>query len=214
MGIDLSYGADVQKIVDDTRSFTRDTIPAIEDAHNGDIMRAGGDAMRSDMQHAAKEAGVFAPHVPVEFGGAGLNMSNRAPVFEEAGYSLFGPIALNIGAPDEGNVHLLAHVANADQQEQFWRLWQRATSVAFAMTEPAPGAGSDPGGAADCRDPGGRRQENQRAQVVHYRGRWGCLLHYHGPDIGPSGRPRGSNDVSGPRGYTGHPSRPPPRHPR
>ena len=47
-------------------------------------------------------------------------MVDRAPVFEAAGrYSLFGPMALNIAAPDEGNVHLLAHVATAEQKEQF-----------------------------------------------------------------------------------------------
>jgi alkylation response protein AidB-like acyl-CoA dehydrogenase len=48
-------------------------------------------------------------------------MVDRAPVFEEAGYSLFGPLALNIAAPDEGNVHLLAHVATDEQKERFLR---------------------------------------------------------------------------------------------
>ncbi len=72
-------------------------------------------------------------------------MSDRAPVFEAAGYSVFGPIALHIGAPDEGNVHMLAHVASADQKEQFLAPLARGdVRSAFAMTEPAPGAGSDP----------------------------------------------------------------------
>jgi hypothetical protein len=52
---------------------------------------------------------------------------------------------MNIHAPDEGNVHLLAHVATADQKEQFLRpLVAGEVRSAFAMTEPAPGAGSDP----------------------------------------------------------------------
>jgi acyl-CoA dehydrogenase len=72
-------------------------------------------------------------------------MSDRAPVFEEAGYSLFGPIALSICAPDEGNVHLLAHVASYDQKERFLGpLASGELRSAFAMTEPSPGAGSDP----------------------------------------------------------------------
>lgn len=72
-------------------------------------------------------------------------MSDRSPVFEAAGYSLFGPTALNIGAPDEGNVHLLAHVASPAQKEQFLGPLARGEMrSAFAMTEPAPGAGSDP----------------------------------------------------------------------
>ncbi|MEI4400047.1 hypothetical protein V9085_10575, partial [Streptococcus agalactiae] len=72
-------------------------------------------------------------------------MCDRAPVFEAAGYSLFGPLALNIAAPDEGNVHLLAEVASPDQKQRFLEpLATGAVRSAFAMTEPAPGAGSDP----------------------------------------------------------------------
>jgi acyl-CoA dehydrogenase len=158
MAINLTYADDVQKLIDDTKNFTRDAILPIEDANAGDITRAGGDVLRVEMQHAAKEAGVFAPHAPVEFGGAGLDMSDRAPVFEEAGYSLFGPIALNIGAPDEGNVHLLAHVANTAQKQQFLApLAHGDQRSAFAMTEPSPGAGSDPAAlrTAASRVPGG-----------------------------------------------------------
>jgi alkylation response protein AidB-like acyl-CoA dehydrogenase len=72
-------------------------------------------------------------------------MVDRAPIFEAAGYSLFGGMAINVAAPDEGNVHLLAHVANDDQKERFLRpLVTGEQRSAFAMTEPAPGAGSDP----------------------------------------------------------------------
>ncbi|MFC7449030.1 acyl-CoA dehydrogenase family protein [Rhodococcus daqingensis] len=145
MSIDLTYSADVQALIERTRAFTRDVILPIEDEHAGDITAAGGDALRIGMQRAAKDAGVFAPHAPIEFGGHGLNMSDRAPVFEEAGYSLFGPTALNIAAPDEGNVHMLAHIANPEQKQRFLApLAHGDVRSAFAMTEPAPGAGSDP----------------------------------------------------------------------
>ena len=145
VAIDLTYEPAVQKLIDQTRSFTREYVLPIEDRHRGDIAEAGGDTLRIEMQAAAKTAGVFAPHAPIEYGGHGLNMSDRAPVFEEAGYSLFGPIACNLGAPDEGNVHLLAHIASAAQREQFLApLARGAVRSAFAMTEPAPGAGSDP----------------------------------------------------------------------
>ena len=43
-------------------------------------------------------------------------MSDRAAVFEEAGYSLFGPLALNLAASDEGNVHMLACIASDAQK--------------------------------------------------------------------------------------------------
>jgi acyl-CoA dehydrogenase len=145
VSIDLTYSPEVQTLIDKTRTFVRGEVLPIEDKFLGNIADAGGDELRVQMQQAAKDAGVFAPHAPVEYGGAGLNMSDRAPLFEEGGYSLFGPVALNIGAPDEGNVHMLAHIASAAQKEQFLApLAAGDMRSAFAMTEPAPGAGSDP----------------------------------------------------------------------
>jgi len=145
VAIDLTYTPEVTALVEKTRAFTREVVLPIEDEHGGDIMSAGGDGLRVELQRAAKEAGIFAPHAPVEFGGLGLNMTDRAPVFEETGYSLFGPVATNIAAPDEGNVHMLAHIANDEQKEQFLApLAHGDMRSAFAMTEPSPGAGSDP----------------------------------------------------------------------
>jgi acyl-CoA dehydrogenase len=46
-------------------------------------------------------------------------MRGRAAVFEEAGFSLLGPLALNIAAPDEGNMHLLEVVASAEQKQRY-----------------------------------------------------------------------------------------------
>ncbi|MFD4431268.1 acyl-CoA dehydrogenase family protein, partial [Nocardia sp. NPDC058497] len=145
MAIDLSHPPEVQRLAERTRAFIRDRVIPLDDAHDGDITAAGGDALRADLQQAAREAGVFAPHAPIEYGGHGLGMSDRAPIFEEAGYSLFGPTALNIAAPDEGNVHMLAHIADPEQKERFLAPLARGdVRSAFAMTEPAPGAGSDP----------------------------------------------------------------------
>ena len=145
MAVDLSYSDDVRDLIARTEQFVRDEVLPVEDAHGGDITAAGGDAIRADLQKAAKAAGVFAPHAPVEYGGHGLGMSDRAPVFEAAGYSLFGPTALNIAAPDEGNVHMLAHIASDEQKQQFLApLAAGDVRSAFAMTEPAPGAGADP----------------------------------------------------------------------
>lgn len=132
-------------VIDRTRTLIRETVLPLDDEHDGDIEAAGGDDVRRTLQEAARAAGVFAPHAPKEFGGLGLGMVDRAPVFEEAGYSLFGPLALNIAAPDEGNVHLLDHVASSSQRERFLAPLARGeVRSAFAMTEPSPGAGSDP----------------------------------------------------------------------
>lgn len=86
MAIDLSYAPEVTALVEKTEAFTREVVLPIEDEHGGDITAAGGDTLRVELQKAAKDAGVFAPHAPVEYGGHGLNMTDRAPVFEAAGY--------------------------------------------------------------------------------------------------------------------------------
>lgn len=137
--------SDLDAVIARTRTFVRETVLPLDDEHDGDIAAAGGDDVRRSLQEAARQAGVFAPHAPTELGGLGLGMVDRAPVFEEAGYSLFGPLALNIAAPDEGNIHLLDHLAVGDQRDRFLAPLARGqVRSAFAMTEPAPGAGSDP----------------------------------------------------------------------
>jgi acyl-CoA dehydrogenase len=145
MTFNLSHPAHVDELVARTRQFINDVVLPIENEFLGDVEAAGGDALRKDLQDQARAAGVFAPHAPTDMGGYGLGMVDRAPVFEAAGYSLFGPMALNIAAPDEGNLHLLAAVASPEQRARFLAPLARGTyRSAFAMTEPAPGAGSDP----------------------------------------------------------------------
>ncbi|WP_168706546.1 acyl-CoA dehydrogenase family protein [Gordonia paraffinivorans] len=145
MPIDLRHDPEVVELVEKTERFIRDYVLPIEEAHNGDITAAGGDDLRREMNAKAKAEGIFAPHAPVEFGGLGLSMTDRAAVFEAAGYSTFGPVALHIGAPDEGNVHMLDHIASEEQRQKFLApLASGEVRSAFAMTEPAPGAGADP----------------------------------------------------------------------
>jgi alkylation response protein AidB-like acyl-CoA dehydrogenase len=134
-----------EALIDLTSRFIRTRVLPIDDEFDGDITAAGGDALRVELQAEARDLGVFGPQVPREYGGHGLNMSERAPIFEAAGYSLFGPAALHIAAPDEGNIHLLDRVGSPDQRERFLAPLARGeVRSAFAMTEPAPGAGSDP----------------------------------------------------------------------
>jgi acyl-CoA dehydrogenase len=100
---------------------------------------------RRALQDAARAAGVFAPHVAVEHGGLGLPLEQWSPVFQAAGYSPLGPLALNCMAPDEGNMHLIAEVGTDAQKEKYLKpLAGGRTRSSFAMTEPRPGAGSDP----------------------------------------------------------------------
>ncbi|GAB4666058.1 acyl-CoA dehydrogenase family protein [Mycobacterium intracellulare] len=144
MAVSFDFDARVTDTVRRTEELIRDVVLPIETQHQGSVHNAS-EELRHRLQDAAKTAGVFAPHVGDRFGGLGLDMRDRAPVFEAAGYSLLGPLALNCAAPDEGNMHLLEHVATDKQLETYLRpLAAGAIRSCFAMTEPAPGAGSDP----------------------------------------------------------------------
>src|SRR6185437_2910916 len=93
----------------------------------------------------ARSAGVWAPQIPAEYGGGGFAFTDCAVLLEEAGYSLLGPLALNCSAPDEGNIAMLHEIATPEQRERYLRpLAAGDVRSCFAMTEPAPGAGSDP----------------------------------------------------------------------
>lgn len=138
---DLALPDEVTDLVTRTAAFVRDVVIPAEPAPGEQL----GDEQRSRLQQRARDAGVFAPHVATRWGGRGLPIRYWNPVFQQAGRSLAGPQALNCAAPDEGNMHLLAMVGTAEQQQRYLApLAAGQTRSAFAMTEPHPGAGSDP----------------------------------------------------------------------
>ncbi|MGI5467140.1 acyl-CoA dehydrogenase family protein [Streptomyces sp. CA-132043] len=162
MPIDLTPETGVSELAHRTARFISDVVLPVEEEHRGVVHT---DDVRTQLQTAAKEAGVFAPHVAPEYGGHGMDMCGRAPVFEEAGYSLLGPLALNIAAPDEGNMHMLEAIATPEQKERCLKpLATGAVRSCFAMTEPAPGAGSDPSALSTRaeRVPGGWRIDGHK----------------------------------------------------
>ncbi|WP_018989747.1 acyl-CoA dehydrogenase family protein [Aromatoleum toluclasticum] len=103
------------------------------------------EALRAELIAKGRAAELLSAHVSKEFGGLGLEHRAKAVFFEEAGYSLLGPVALNIAAPDEGNMHLMEVVARPEHKERWLRpLAAGKIRSCFCMTEPTPGAGSDP----------------------------------------------------------------------
>jgi alkylation response protein AidB-like acyl-CoA dehydrogenase len=103
------------------------------------------DDLRRELQTAARGAMVWAPQAPAELGGGGFSLAESAVLLEEAGTSLLGPLALNCHAPDEGNIHMLDLIATPPQREKYLApLVDGDIRSCFAMTEPPPGAGSDP----------------------------------------------------------------------
>jgi acyl-CoA dehydrogenase len=140
--VDGAVRAVVTEVAGRTRAFVREVCIPAEARFGGHELDP---SLRAELQAAARQAGVFAPHIPRQFGGLGLDIRGWAVVFEEAGYSLLGPQALNCAAPDEGNMRLLELVATEDQKERYLRpLAAGEVRSCFAMTEPHPGAGSDP----------------------------------------------------------------------
>jgi acyl-CoA dehydrogenase len=102
-------------------------------------------ALRAELQDEAKKWGIFGPQLSEELGGLGLDHRGTAVILEECGYSLLGPQALNCAAPDEGNLHMLDLIASPAQRERYLvPLAAGEVRSCFSMTEPAPGAGSDP----------------------------------------------------------------------
>lgn len=137
----VGYAFDIEELRVKVEKFIEEEVIPLEHRADGDT----SDELRLELQLAARSAGIFAPHVSPEYGGLGLNMRQQSVIFEEAGYSLLGPLALNCSAPDEGNMTLLEKVANDKQKQQYLHPLARGRiRSCIAMTEPAPGAGSDP----------------------------------------------------------------------
>jgi acyl-CoA dehydrogenase len=102
------------------------------------------DARVAELRAAAREAGLFNPHLPPEWGGLGLGALGMALVSQELGVSGLASYALNCMAPDEGNMHLLLHAGDDAQRERYLRpLAEGSVRSCFAMTE-RDVASSDP----------------------------------------------------------------------
>ena len=111
----------------------------------------------------AKAEGLWAPQMPKERGGQGLGVVGMAACYEELNYSLFGPVSVNCAAPDDGNMILLNKVGTPAQKERWLQpIVDGQVRSSFAMTEPAPGGGSDP---AMMRTTATRHGEIGRAHV-------------------------------------------------
>jgi acyl-CoA dehydrogenase len=142
--MNFEISPEVRELQQRVRNFIADEIIPME-SDRGQTAHGPTEALRRQLVAKARAAGLVAPHVSPEYGGLGLSHFGKAIVFEEAGYSPLGPIALNIFAPDEGNMHLLEAIARPEHKERWLRpLASGEIRSCFCMTEPDPGAGSDP----------------------------------------------------------------------
>ena len=142
--VDFSIPPELQELGELTRNFVREhIIPYEKDPRLGP--HGPTDELRRELNALARAHGLLTPQVASRWGGKGLSHFGRAVVFEAAGYSPLGPIALHCAAPDEGNMHLLEAVASEEHKLRWLApLCRGEIRSVFCMTEPHPGAGSDP----------------------------------------------------------------------
>ena len=100
----------------------------------------------NDLRAQARDQGLWCLQLAKDSGGQGLNKVGMAVCYEEMSRSIFGPVVFNSAAPDDGNMLVMEKVATAAQKERWLApIISGEVGSAFAMTEPAPGGGSDPG---------------------------------------------------------------------
>jgi len=98
------------------------------------------------LREKARAQGLWCLQLHPEFGGQGFSRVEMAICYEAMNRSIFGPAVFNSAAPDDGNMMLLQAAATPEQCERWLRpIADGKVRSAFAMTEPHPGSGSDPG---------------------------------------------------------------------
>ncbi|MEX0923912.1 MAG: acyl-CoA dehydrogenase family protein [Rhodovibrionaceae bacterium] len=144
--MELTLSPEIESLRRRIRDFVAAEILPLEDA------RANFDEhenIRLDVLDKAREkvkkAGLWAPQMPQARGGLGLNVAGMAVCYEEMARSIFGPVCFNCAAPDDGNMIVLEKIGSEAQKRDWLQpVVDGTVRSAFVMTEPAPGAGSDP----------------------------------------------------------------------
>jgi acyl-CoA dehydrogenase len=146
--MDFGLPADLEKLKLLTREFIAgEVMPLERERANYDEYENIRLDVLDRVREKAKAAGLWAPQMPKARGGLGLFPVGWAVMYEEANRSIFGPAALNCAAPDDGNMSLLNKVLPDSMKDEWLQpIIEGRVRSAFAMTEPAPGSGSDPGG--------------------------------------------------------------------
>jgi acyl-CoA dehydrogenase len=144
--MDFALPADIESLRARIEAFVRSRILPLEtDRANYDEHDNLRIELVDRLRGEVKDAGLWAPQLPREWGGHALPMVGVAACYETMNESIFGPACFNCAAPDDGNMRLLAQVAT-DEQKARWLapIADGRVRSAFAMTEPHPGSGSDP----------------------------------------------------------------------
>ena len=100
--------------------------------------------LRDGIKAKVKQAGLWAPHLPEEYGGCGLSFLEHAYMNEVLAYTLGAASLFGVVAPNSGNQKILAKYGTPDQIRKWLiPLTEGKLESGFSMTEP-DSAGSDP----------------------------------------------------------------------
>src|SRR3954463_6202043 len=144
--MDFTLSPEIESLRVRTRAFIEEhVLPLESDRKNFSEHENIPDERLTPVREKAKKAGLWAPQSPKEYGGMELPMVAWAAIYEEAARSLFGPLAIDCMAPDDGNMNVLRLVGTKEQKDKWLRpIVEGKVRSSFVMTEPAPGGGSDP----------------------------------------------------------------------
>ena len=145
--MDFTISADVADLRDRIEAFVEahliplESDPAAYDAHENIAL-----PVLQQMREKARAEGLWCLQLSPENGGRGLNKVGMAVCYEAMNRSIFGPVCFNSAAPDDGNMMVLETLGTEEQKRRWLDPIARGdVRSAFAMTEPHPGGGSDPG---------------------------------------------------------------------
>ena len=130
------------------RAFVEHHLLALEaDPESFDEHQNINQDLLGKIREKAKSEGLWALAMPTERGGQGLDTVSMAVCYEEMNRSIFGPVVFNAAAPDDGNMIVLNKVGTEAQKDKWLQpIIDGTVRSSIVMTEPHPGAGSDPAG--------------------------------------------------------------------
>jgi len=106
--------------------------------------RATARRLREGIQEKVKEAGLWAPHLPEEYGGCNLGFLEHAYMNEVLAYAAGAAALFGVVAPNSGNQKILVKYGTEEQKKKWLLpLTEGTMQSGFSMTEP-DNAGSDP----------------------------------------------------------------------
>jgi acyl-CoA dehydrogenase len=106
--------------------------------------KAESRTLRLEIQDKVKQAGLWAPHLPEEYGGCGLSFLEHAYMNEVLAYAIGAASLFGVVAPNSGNQKILLKYGSEEQRKKWLvPLTEGKMQSAFSMTEPDT-AGSDP----------------------------------------------------------------------